>query len=89
MPWPSPESPLPWGAAGWLILPGPDDQAPSLIDEPTWRAVVVRSVLYLILITPFSLGIATAVRCSATDIGVVLGLLHVVPTVSQNTNDPQ
>ncbi|MER5227822.1 ABC transporter permease [Streptomyces flaveus] len=73
--------------AGWLILPGLDDQALSLADGPTLRAVV-GSVLYLVLIALFSLGIATAVRDSATGIGVVLGLLYIVPIVSQTISDP-
>ncbi|GAA2350133.1 ABC transporter permease [Streptomyces violaceusniger] len=73
--------------AGWLILPAPDDQALSLADGPTLRAVF-GSVLYLVLIALFSLGIATAVRETATGIGIVLGLLYIVPIVSQTISDP-
>ncbi|GAB3959587.1 ABC transporter permease subunit [Actinoallomurus acanthiterrae] len=73
--------------AGRLILPGPGDQSLSLADGPTLRAVV-GTVLYLILIALLSLGIATAVRDSATGIGVVLGLLYIVPIVSQTISDP-
>ncbi|GAA4618797.1 ABC transporter permease subunit [Actinoallomurus liliacearum] len=73
--------------AGWLILPGPGHQALSLADGPTLRAVL-GTVLYLILIALLSLGIATAVRDSATGIGVVLGLLYIVPIVSQTVGDP-
>ncbi|MEV6956272.1 hypothetical protein [Streptomyces sp. NPDC051183] len=73
--------------AGWLILPGPDDQALSLAAGPTLRAVV-GSVLHLVLIALLSLGIASAVRDPATSIGVVLGLLYVVPIVSQTISDP-
>ncbi|WP_399882296.1 ABC transporter permease [Streptomyces sp. BBFR51] len=73
--------------AGCRILAGPDDQALSLADGPTLRAVV-GAVLYLVLIPLFSLGIATAVHDSATGIGVVLGLLYILPIVSQTINDP-
>jgi ABC-2 type transport system permease protein len=73
--------------AGRLILPDPGDQALSLSDGPTLRAVL-GTVLYLILIGLLSLGVATAVRDSATSIGVVLGLLYIVPIVSQTISDP-
>lgn len=73
--------------AGRLILPGPADQTLSPADGPTLRAVV-GSVLYLVLIALFSLGVATAVRDSATAMGVVLGLLYIVPIVSQAIGDP-
>ncbi|CCK24713.1 hypothetical protein BN159_0334 [Streptomyces davaonensis JCM 4913] len=73
--------------AGRLILPDLGDQALSLSDGPTLRAVV-GTVLYLILIGLLSLGVATAVRDSATSIGVVLGLLYIVPIVSQTISDP-
>jgi ABC-2 type transport system permease protein len=73
--------------AGRLILPDLGQQALSLADGPTLRAVV-GTILYLILIALLSLGIATAVRDSATSIGVVLGLLYIVPIVSQAISDP-
>lgn len=73
--------------AGRLILPDPAHQALSLSDGPTLRAAI-GSVLYLILIALFSLGIATIVRDSAAGIGVVLGLLYVVPIVSGTISDP-
>jgi ABC-2 type transport system permease protein len=73
--------------AGRLILPDLGDQALSLADGSTLRAAV-GTVLYLILIGLLSLGIATAVRDSATSIGVVLGLLYIVPIVSQTISDP-
>ncbi|WP_021597762.1 ABC transporter permease subunit [Actinomadura welshii] len=73
--------------AGRLILPDLGDRALSLADGPTLRAVV-GTVLYLILIGLLSLGVATAVRDSATSIGVVLGLLYIVPIVSQTISDP-
>ncbi|RSN50453.1 ABC transporter permease subunit [Actinomadura sp. WAC 06369] len=73
--------------AGRLILPDPGDRALSLADGPTLRAVV-GTVLYLVLIGLLSLGVATAARDSATSIGVVLGLLYIVPIVSQTISDP-
>ncbi|GLY86914.1 ABC transporter permease subunit [Actinoallomurus iriomotensis] len=71
--------------AGRLLLPG--HRAVSPVDGPTLRAVV-GPVLYLVLIALFSLGVATAVRDSGTGIGVVLGLLYIVPIVSQTIGDP-
>jgi ABC-2 type transport system permease protein len=41
----------------------------------------IGSILYLALIALFSLGIATAVRDSATAIAVVLGLLYLFPAL--------
>jgi ABC-2 type transport system permease protein len=73
--------------AGRLILPDLGDQALSLDDGPTLRAVF-GTVLYLILIGLLSLGVATVVRDSATSIGVVLGLLYIVPILSQTISDP-
>ena len=62
--------------------------APSLVGEPTLRAAV-GSVVYLILIALLSLGIATAVRDSATSVGVVLGLLYLFPLISLVIGDPR
>jgi ABC-2 type transport system permease protein len=56
-------------------------------DEPTLRAAA-GSVLYLTLIALLSLGIATALRDSATSIGVVLGLLYLLPIISLATGNP-
>jgi ABC-2 type transport system permease protein len=70
--------------AGRLILPGrgftlAHGYSPlSLADATTLRAAA-GSVLYLALIALLSLGIATLVRDSAAAIGVILGLLYVVP----------
>ncbi|WP_433515777.1 ABC transporter permease [Nonomuraea sp. CA-143628] len=50
----------------------------SLTSGPMLRAAV-GSVLYLALIALLSLGVATAVRDSATAIGIVLGLLYLFP----------
>jgi ABC-2 type transport system permease protein len=79
--------------AGRLILPGhgftPAHGYPllSLGDGPVLRAAA-GSVCYLALIALLSLGIATAVRDSATAIGIVLGLLYVFPIITQVVSDP-
>jgi ABC-2 type transport system permease protein len=79
--------------AGRLILPGNGFTAShgyallSLADGPTLRAAT-GSVLYLALIALFSLGVATAVRDSATAIGVVLGLLYLFPLFAHLVTDP-
>ncbi|MGJ6964280.1 ABC transporter permease [Streptosporangium sp. G11] len=69
-------------AAGWRILRGNGfaSELPALTGEPMLRAAF-GSVLYLALIALFSLGVATAVRDSATAIGVVLGLLYLFPAI--------
>jgi ABC-2 type transport system permease protein len=73
---------------GRLLLPGDGFAAvPSLGDGPILRAAV-GSVLYLALIALLSLGIAAAVRDSATAIGVVLGLLYLFPIITQVVTDP-
>ena len=59
----------------------------SLTHEPTLRAAV-GTVIYLTLIALLSLGIATAVRDSATAIGVVLGLLFLFPIIKQVVTNP-
>jgi len=70
--------------AGALILPGhgigPAHGYPalSLADGPVLRAAA-GSVLYLMLIALFSLGVATCARDSAASIGVVLALLYLFP----------
>jgi ABC-2 type transport system permease protein len=80
--------------AGRLILPGNGFtaahgyQALSLADGPVLRAdgpvlrAAAGSVLYLALIALLSLGVATAMRDSATAIGVVLGLLYLFPIIT-------
>ncbi|MGF7235160.1 MAG: ABC transporter permease subunit [Frankia sp.] len=73
--------------AGRIILPGkglgPAHGYPSLslADGPLLRAAT-GSVLYLALIALLSLGVATAVRDSATAIGTVLGLLYLFPIIA-------
>jgi ABC-2 type transport system permease protein len=77
--------------AGRLILPANGFTAThgypllSLADGPTLRAAV-GSVLYLALIALLSLGVAAAVRDSATAIGGVLGLLYLFPIIAQAVN---
>ncbi len=79
--------------AGRLILPGngftPAHGYPalSLADGPTLRAVG-GSVLYLVLITVLSLGIAAAVRDSAAAVGAALGLLYLFPIIVVMIRDP-
>jgi ABC-2 type transport system permease protein len=79
--------------AGRLLLP-PNGFTPahgypplSVTDGPTLRAAA-GSVLYLALIALLSLGTATAVRDSATAIGIVLGLLYLFPIIAQLLTDP-
>jgi ABC-2 type transport system permease protein len=73
--------------AGRLILPGHGFTAAhgypplSLGTGPVLRAAC-GSVLYLALIALLGLGVAAAVRESAVAIGLVLGLLYVVPIVT-------
>ncbi|MFD8819203.1 ABC transporter permease [Streptomyces sp. NPDC059627] len=59
----------------------------SLTDGPVLRAAA-GSVLYLTLIGLLSLGLALAVRNSATAIGIVLALLFVFPILAQVVADP-
>ncbi|MFC9688460.1 ABC transporter permease [Kribbella sp. NPDC056951] len=70
--------------AGRLVLPPPGNQALSLA---TLRAIG-GAVVYLVLIGLLSLGVATAARDSAASIGGVLGLLYIVPIISQTISDP-
>ncbi|MEU5031232.1 ABC transporter permease [Streptomyces milbemycinicus] len=79
--------------AGRLLLPGHaftttrGHPALSLTDGPTLRAAL-GSILYLTLIALLSLGVATIVRDSATSIGIVLGLLYLLPILSQVIGNP-
>lgn len=79
--------------AGRLMLPA-DGLNPahgyalvSVTHGPTLRAAA-GSVLYLVLIALLSLGVATAIRDTAVSIGVVLGLLYVLPILAQAVSDP-
>jgi ABC-2 type transport system permease protein len=80
--------------AGRLLLPrhgftaARGHPALSLTDGPTLRATA-GSILYLVLIALLSLGIAAVVRSSAAGIGVVLGLLYLLPVLSQAIGDPR
>ena len=73
--------------AGRLLLPGHGFTAAhgiaplSLAEGPVLRAAA-GSVLYLMLIALFSLGVATAVREPAVAIGLVLALLFLFPIVA-------
>ncbi|MFD4509397.1 ABC transporter permease [Streptomyces sp. NPDC058457] len=71
--------------AGRLLLPGHPALSPA--DGPTLRAAL-GSVLYLALIALLSLGVGTVVRDSAAGTGIVLGLLYLVPALSQATGTP-
>jgi ABC-2 type transport system permease protein len=81
--------------AGRYILPGNGytgalgSEALSLSAGPTLRAAA-GSVLYLALIGLFSLGLATALRDSGASIAVMLGLLYIVPLLTDlGTLDPR
>jgi len=79
--------------AGRLILPrngftnAHGYPALSLAHEPTLRAGL-GTIVYLTLIALLSLGIATAVRDSATAIGLVLGLLFLFPIIGHVVTNP-
>jgi ABC-2 type transport system permease protein len=80
--------------AGRLILPSHGFTAAhgyasalSLSDGPVLRAAI-GTVLYLALIALLSLGIAAAVRDSAVAIGVVLGLLYLIPIIATAVGAP-
>ena len=78
--------------AGRLILPGHGFTrarypALSLADGPVLRAAA-GSVLYLALIALLSLGVGTAVRDAAAAMGIVLGLLYLIPIIASTVTDP-
>ncbi|GIH04093.1 hypothetical protein Rhe02_21600 [Rhizocola hellebori] len=70
--------------AGHALLPAQSFTPPA--------SAVLRAgagtVLYLGLIALLSLGLATAMRSSAAAIGTVLGLLFVIPILTQAVSDP-
>ena len=72
--------------AGRLILPGHGFPALSLANGPVLRAAA-GSALYLALIALLSLGIGTAVRNAAAAMGVVLGLLYLIPIIATTVTD--
>jgi ABC-2 type transport system permease protein len=59
----------------------------SITHSPTLRAAA-GSILYLVLVSLLSLGIATALRDTAVSIGAVLGLLYLPPILAQAVTDP-
>jgi ABC-2 type transport system permease protein len=79
--------------AGRLTLPGhgfttAHGYAPlSLGDGPVLRAAA-GTVLYLGLIALLSLGVAAAVRDSAAAIGIILGLLYLIPIIAAVVHGP-
>jgi ABC-2 type transport system permease protein len=73
--------------AGWLILPGhgftrAHGFAPLTLADGAVLRAAAGSVLYLALIALLSLGAAAAVRDSAVAIGLVLGVLYLLPIVA-------
>jgi ABC-2 type transport system permease protein len=72
--------------AARFILPG-HGFPPLSLAGPVLRAAG-GSVLYLALIALLSLGIGTAVRDSAASMGVVLGLLYLVPIIATTVSAP-
>ena len=77
--------------AGRLILPGkgftPANGYASLTSATDLRAAV-GAVLYLTLIALFSLGVAAVVRDSAVAIGLVLGVLYLIPIAAAAISNP-
>jgi ABC-2 type transport system permease protein len=77
--------------AGRLILPGhgftPADGYASLTSATDLRAAF-GAVLYLTLTALLSLGVAAAVRDSASAIGLVLGVLYLFPLAAAVVNNP-
>jgi ABC-2 type transport system permease protein len=78
--------------AGRLLLPRSGFTAAhgyaqlSLTNGSTLRAVA-GSIIYLALVALLSLGVASAVRDTATAIGIVLGLLYLFPILAQTITD--
>jgi len=72
--------------AGRIFLPGNGFTAAhgfqplSVTDGPTLRAAI-GSVLYLVLVALFSLGVAAAVRETAVAVAIAGGLMYVLPAV--------
>jgi ABC-2 type transport system permease protein len=80
--------------AGAVVVAGTIAVVGSLLfpPRPAPLAGVLRpaagSVLYLLLIALLALGVAAVVRDSATSIGIVLGLLYLLPILAQVVGDP-
>jgi ABC-2 type transport system permease protein len=69
---------------GWLILPArglsaANGYAPLSLGDAADLRAACGSVLYLTLIALLAFGVTTAVRDAATGIGIVLGLLFLLP----------
>jgi ABC-2 type transport system permease protein len=79
--------------AGRILLPGSGFNAAngfaalSILHGPTLRAAA-GSVLYLVLIGLFSLGVSTALRDAGVTTAVVLGVLYVIPLISATIISP-
>lgn len=76
--------------AGLLILPGRGftlAHGYASLTAGTDLRAAVGTVLYLTLIALLSLGVAAAVRDSAAAIGLVLGLLYLLPIVASLVSD--
>jgi ABC-2 type transport system permease protein len=73
--------------AGRLILHHRGFPAPALSEGPVLRATA-GSILYLTLIALLGLGVAAVVRSSATGVGLVLGLLYLLPVLTRTIGDP-
>ena len=73
--------------AGRLVLPPTSVSVLTLADGPVLRAAA-GSVLYLALIGVLSLGTAAAIRDPAAAIGVVLGLLYLLPIATAAVSSP-
>src|SRR6202035_15708 len=76
--------------AGWLILPGKgliaaNGYVPLSPGNPADLRAACGTVLYLTLIALLAFGVTTAVRDSAAGIGVVLGLLLLLPIMPAAT----
>ncbi|MGH3208904.1 MAG: ABC transporter permease [Trebonia sp.] len=73
--------------AGWLILPGKgliaaNGYVPLALGNAADLRAAGGTVLYLTLIALLAFGVTTAVRDSAAGIGIVLGVLFVLPIMS-------
>jgi ABC-2 type transport system permease protein len=73
--------------AGWLILPGKgliaaNGYVPLSLGNASDLRAACGTVLYLTLIALLAFGLTTAVRDSAAGIGVVLGVLLLLPIMS-------
>jgi len=72
---------------GWLILPGrgltaANGYVPLSLGTAAGLRATGGSILYLTLIALLAFGVTAAVRDSATGIGVVLGVLFLLPIIS-------